>query len=126
VGLRHHDGQLVGDLERGLVPAREGLPGVVRLELREEVGLAVRHDLVEPGGLRVVLVGELDLQDVPPGPEGAAAVTSSRPRVPAAVAHLHGPPWAVRDTLLISMSRAYSAKALTGFRTSSSMRTDPV
>src|SRR5439155_26343752 len=55
---------LVGKLERGLVPAREGLARIVRLELREAIGFAARVEAID--ALRPVAerIRELQVQGV--------------------------------------------------------------
>ena len=96
-GVREHqracgggDAQLIGDLELGLVPARERTAGIDGLELREQVVRAVVCHPVEPHALRVEAPREVDLQDVRPGSSGLVAVSSTSPRSPRRVANSIG------------------------------------
>ena len=55
---------LVRDLERGLVPAREGLARVDVLELRERVPVFARSGAVEPDRVRIEGRLESDVEGV--------------------------------------------------------------
>src|SRR5204863_8396083 len=57
--LAHH---LVGELEAGLVPARERPARIVPFELREEISAILAERAVEPHAARAVAVRELDAE----------------------------------------------------------------
>jgi len=70
VGLGHDERDRVGDLVRRLVPARERLPRVHGLELRERVRRAAGLETVETDRARVEIVREIDREPVAPRREG--------------------------------------------------------
>src|SRR5678816_299433 len=67
VGLRNGERDRVRDLERGLVPARESLARVIRLELGEAVGFALGIQPVDPLRLGTEIVREVDVHHVSAG-----------------------------------------------------------
>ena len=64
VRLWNRERDLIRELERGLVPAREREPRVARFELREAIGLTPALQAVEARRALVELVREVDLEGV--------------------------------------------------------------
>ena len=89
-----------GDLERWLVPTREGPASVRGLELREEIGVSLAAHPIQALGSQIVVVVEADLELVGAGPERRSALDRDEIALSGLEAGGHGTFRAVEAELL--------------------------